>query len=60
MEYTAIRTSTIRPDTELFFDVYVFYKDTHLSYRKVSEKIDNTIIEQMKEKKIKKLFIPAD
>jgi HD-GYP domain-containing protein (c-di-GMP phosphodiesterase class II) len=60
MEYTAIRTSTIRPDTELFFDVYVYYKDTHLSYRQISQKIDNTIIEQMKNKKIKKLFIPSD
>jgi HD-GYP domain-containing protein (c-di-GMP phosphodiesterase class II) len=60
MEYTAIRTSTIRPDTELFFDVYVYYKDTHLSYRQISQKIDNTIIEQMKSKKIKKLFIPSD
>lgn len=59
MDFLPIRTSTLRPNTELLFDVYVEFQDTHLKYRSASERLDDAKLSQFKAKKIKKVFIPS-
>ena len=60
MSFVSVRTSTLRPNTELLFDVYVFYEETHLRFRKIQQSFDAQILERFKVKKIKKVFIPEE
>jgi HD-GYP domain-containing protein (c-di-GMP phosphodiesterase class II) len=60
MSYVSARTSTIRPGAELLFDVYVYYKETYIAYRRVSERFEQDILRRFKAKNVKKIFIPAD
>lgn len=60
MSYVSVRTATIRPGAELLFDVYVFYKDTYLKYKDTSQTIEGPILDRLKAKKIKKIFIPSE
>jgi HD-GYP domain-containing protein (c-di-GMP phosphodiesterase class II) len=58
MSYVSVRTSTLRPDTELQFDVYVFFRDCYLKYWSANQSIDSGLLEKFKAKKVKKVFIP--
>ena len=60
MSYVSIRTATLRPNTELLFDVYIFYGDTYLPFRKSKETLDGELLERFRAKKVKKVFIPED
>lgn len=58
MSYVSVRTSTLRPDAELKFDVYVLFRETYLKYRGNSQTFEAAILEKFKTKKVKKVFIP--
>ena len=58
MNYVSVRTATLRPDTELLFDVYILYQDTYLRYKSASQTFDGKILDRFKAKKVKKVFIP--
>jgi len=60
MNYVSVRTATLRPNTELLFDVYILYQDAYLRYKSVSQSFDGKILDRFKEKKVKKVFIPEN
>jgi len=60
MKYVSIRTATLRPNTSLNFDVYIYYRDTYLLYRSASQSFEQDLIEKFKAKKVKKAFIPEE
>jgi HD-GYP domain-containing protein (c-di-GMP phosphodiesterase class II) len=60
MKYVPIRTATIRPKTKLTFDVFVFFKESYVKYRSVEEILADDVLDKMKKKKVKKLFIPEE
>lgn len=60
MNFVSVRTATIRPDTELLFDVYVFHGDTYLKYRSEKEAFESKVLDRFKAKKVKKIFIPEE
>lgn len=60
MKYVSIRTATLRPNTSLNFDVYVYYQDTYLLFRDASQSFEQDLLEKFKAKKVKKAFIPEE
>ncbi len=60
MKYVPIRTATIRPKSKLTFDVFVFFKESYVKYRSIDEVLADDVLERMKKKKVKKLFILED
>lgn len=60
MKYVSVRTSTLRPDSTLLFDVYVLFQDTHLQYRSASSVFEGQALDRFKAKKVKKIYIPEE
>jgi len=60
MNFVSVRTATLRPDTELLFDVYVLFQDTYLRYKSASQILDGKLLDRFRAKKIKKVFIPEN
>lgn len=58
MNYVSVRTATLRPNTELLFDVYVLYQDTYLRYKNAKQSFDGVLLDRFKAKKVKKVYIP--
>lgn len=59
MNYVSVRTATLRPNTELLFDVYVLYKDAYLRFKSANQIFDEKVLDRFKVKKVKKVYIPA-
>ncbi len=60
MEFVSVRTATIRPDTELMFDVYVLFQDSYLKYRSATQSFNTPSLDRFKAKKVKKIYIPQE
>lgn len=60
MPFVSIRTSTIRPASPLLFDVFVHFREQYLKYKGTNDSFDKALLDRFKEKKVKKLFIPAE
>jgi len=60
MAYVSVRTATLRPNTELLFDVYVLYEESYLRYRSAKESFDHALLEKFRSKKVKKIYIPEE
>jgi HD-GYP domain-containing protein (c-di-GMP phosphodiesterase class II) len=57
MNYVSVRTATLRPGSPLLFDVYVLFRDEYLKYRANSETFEASVLERLRSKKVKKVYI---
>jgi response regulator RpfG family c-di-GMP phosphodiesterase len=60
MSYVSVRTTTLRAEAELLFDVYVEYKGEYLRFRSAAGRFELDVLERFKAKKVKKVFIRAE
>jgi putative nucleotidyltransferase with HDIG domain len=56
--YVRIHTSTLVPDQELGFDVFLKLAGKHIRYSRKDDSIDSEQLKKLKSKKVKYLFIP--
>lgn len=59
MQFVPIRLNTLRPDSELGFDLYIEVANKPIHYRRSRDRLESVEINNIKIKNIKKLFIPA-
>lgn len=57
MAYTPLRISTVKPNRELTFDLYIFFKDTYLKYHERGSSIEEEKYGKLKAQKIAKFYI---
>jgi putative nucleotidyltransferase with HDIG domain len=57
MEYVSIRTSTLRGDQKIDFDVYVQVAGKHILYLRQGDSFEGARLERLRQKKLKKMFI---
>lgn len=60
MAYTPLRISTVKPNRELTFDLYIFFKETYLKYHERGSSIDEEKFGKLKKQKIAKFYITED
>ena len=60
MEYTSIRVSTLRGDQKIEFDVYLRISEKMILYLRKGDSFEGDRLKRLKEKKLKKMFIPSD
>lgn len=58
MRYVPVRTSTLRPGATLLFDVYVLFRECYLKFRGAEGTLEPSVLDRLKAKKVKKLYIP--
>lgn len=59
MNYTPVRISTLKPQKELPFPVYIFFKERHLLYIRAGDLIESPKFKQLRKQKITKFFISS-
>ncbi|EQC45361.1 HD-GYP domain-containing protein [Bacteriovorax sp. Seq25_V] len=57
MAYTPLRISTVKPNRELSFDLYIYFKDTYLKYSERGTSIEEEKYSKLKKQKIAKFYI---
>lgn len=57
MAYTPLRISTVKPNRELTFDLYIFFKETYLRYSQTGESLTDEKFGKLKIQNIAKFFI---
>ncbi|MDD0851923.1 HD domain-containing protein [Halobacteriovorax sp. GB3] len=57
MGYTPLRISTVKPNRELSFDLYIFFKETYLRYTERGTQIADEKYNKLKKQKIAKFYI---
>lgn len=60
MIFVPIRTSTLRSNTELSFELFIKIEDRYVLYIKNGDPISKERFDNLKTKKVRQLFIPAD
>ncbi len=57
MDHIPIRLNTLRPNSQLFFDVYIHIAGKQIHYIKKADIFDSARLENLKKKGVKKLFV---
>lgn len=57
MDFTPLRISTVKPQRDLTFDLYIHFKEQYLCYAKRGEQLSTDKFEKLKAQKIAKFFI---
>ena len=60
MAYTPLRISTIKPNRELTFDLYIFFKETYLKYQEKGAGIEEEKYGKLRKQKIAKFYITEE
>lgn len=60
MEYVPLRISTVGANSELTFDLYIFFKDQYLCYVPKGKSIDEEKLEKLIHQSITDFYIPKD
>lgn len=60
MDFTPLRISTVKPQKELSFDLYIYFKDQYLCYSKRGEMLTDEKYQKLKIQKIAKFFITEE
>lgn len=60
MEFTPVRITTVKPDKNLTFDLYIYFKETYLCYIKKGHLISEDKHKKLKKQKIAKFFISME
>ncbi len=59
-DYVSIRTSTLRGDQKISFDVFLQINGKHIHYLRQGDSFEGTRLQRLKAKKLKKMFILTD
>lgn len=59
MDYTPLRINTIKPERQIPFNLFIYFKDHYLHYLKSGEAIAKDKFKKLKKQKIAKFYIPA-
>jgi HD-GYP domain-containing protein (c-di-GMP phosphodiesterase class II) len=59
MDYSPIRIATIKPDSELPFDLHIQFKDQFIIYAKTKSQFEIEKLKKLKKQKVAKFFIDA-
>lgn len=57
MGYTPLRISTVKPDRELTFDLFIFFKETYLKYSDKGSSLAEEKFTKLRKQKIAKFYI---
>ncbi len=60
MEYIPLKITTVKANTQLTFDLYIFFKDQYLCYTPQGEMIDEEKLVKLINQDITDFFIPED
>lgn len=60
MIFMPVRTSTLRPDVHLTFEVYIKIQDRYVLYIRKGDDLRNQRLDNLKKNKIRQMFIPAE
>jgi len=60
MEFIPLKITTVKADTALTFDLYIYFKEHYLCYTPKGETIDEEKLEKLVHQKITDFFIPGD
>jgi len=60
MPYTPIRTSVLRGDQKISFDVYVEINSKHILYLRKGDSFEGSRLLRLKDKKVKKMYITPE
>jgi HD-GYP domain-containing protein (c-di-GMP phosphodiesterase class II) len=60
MDFTPLRITTVKPQRELTFDLYIHFKEQYLCYSKRGDKLSEEKFLKLKAQKIAKFFITED
>ena len=60
MAYTPLRISTVKPNRDLTFDLYIFFKETYLKYHDKGAGLDEEKYGKLRKQKIAKFYITED
>lgn len=58
--YCPIRIRTVKPNCELTFDLFIFYKEHYLLYVEKGQAIDDEKFDKLKAQKVAKFYIPVE
>src|SRR3989339_227793 len=58
-DFTPLRISTIKPNTQILFNLYIYFKDHFLLYKENGLTIGEDLFKKLKEQKIARFFITA-
>lgn len=59
-DYIPVRLKTIRPDSQIHFDLYIKIGEKFVHYIRNNDSIEKPRMDNLKSKKVRKLFIPFD
>lgn len=60
MIFVPVRTSTLKPDVQLTFEVYVKIQDRYVLYIRKGDDLRAQRLDNLKKQKVRQLFIPAE
>ncbi len=60
MNYVPLRIKTVKPDIELTFDLYIYYKDHYLCYAEKGNLLTSKKLEKLINQNMADFFIPKD
>ncbi len=60
MAYTPLRISTVKPNRDLTFDLYIFFKETYLKYHDKGAGLDEEKYGKLRKQKIAKFYITEE
>jgi HD-GYP domain-containing protein (c-di-GMP phosphodiesterase class II) len=60
MIFVPVRTSTLKPDVHLSFEVYVKIQDRYVLYIRKGDDLRSQRLDNLKKQKVRQLFIPAE
>lgn len=60
MDYVPLRIKTVKPNEELTFDLYIYYKDHYLCYAEKGNILSPDKLEKLIHQKMADFFIPKD
>ncbi len=60
MIFVPVRTSTLKPDVHLTFEVYVKIQDRYVLYIRKGDDLRIQRLDNLKKKKVRQMFIPAE
>ena len=60
MIFVPVRTSTLKPDVHLTFEVYVKIQDRYVLYIRKGDDLRLQRLENLKKQKVRQMFIPAE
>lgn len=59
-DFVPVRTSTLRGEQKTTFDLYIYLRERYVLYIRQGDSFGGDRLQRLKEKKLKKMYIPSD